>query len=161
MQAAGYKVDIENEAILSNLTLAQLSDFYIISIQDTDGLNIDKVVKIPTEGIPYEERDIAIYKSVVDSKEKFLRYLSFMLTDDMNEYLFDAEQSMKLIAENGNDKISAPLSLNIYEQLLKAASSNPLKFIEIEDVIRKIGKEEYTQEFLEVFEIFKEAIKKK
>lgn len=161
MQAAGYKVDIENEAILSNLTLAQLSDFYIISIQDADGLNIDKVVKIPTEGIPYEERDIAIYKSVVDSKEKFLRYLSFMLTDDMDEYLFDAEQSMKLIAENGNDKISAPLSLNIYEQLLKAASSNPKKFIEIEDVIRKIGKEEYTQEFLEIYKTFKEAIKQK
>ena len=161
MQAAGYKVKIEKETRLSNLALAQLSDFYIISVQDADGLNMDKVIKIPTEGIPYEDRDIAIYKSIVDSKKKFLRYLSFMLTDDMDEYLFDAEQSMKLIAENGNDKISAPLSLNIYEQLLKAASSNPQKFIEIEDVIRKIGKEEYTQDFFEVFEIFKEAIKKK
>lgn len=161
MQATGYKVKIGNEAILSNLTLPQLSDFYIISIQDADGQNIDKVIKIHTEGIPYEERDIAIFKSIVDSKEKFLRYLSFMLTDDMDEYLFDAEQSMKLIAQNGNGKESMPLSLNIYEQLLKAASSNPKKFIEIEDVISKIGKEEYTQEFLEVFKTFKEAIKQK
>lgn len=161
MQAAGYKVDFENEAILSNLTLAQLSDFYIISIQDTNGQNMDKVIKIPTEGIPYEERDIAIYKSIVDSKEKFLRYLSFILTDDIDEYLFDTEQSMKLIAQHGNNKDSMPLSLNIYEQLLKAASSNPQKFIEIEEGIRKIGKEEYTQEFLEVFKTFKEAIKQK
>ena len=161
MQAAGYKVGIENETILSNLTLAQLSDFYIISVQDADGLNMDKVIKIPTEGIPYEERNIAIYKSIVDSKEKFLRYLSFVLTDDMDEYLFDAEQSMKLIVQNSNDKDSEPLSLNIYEQLLKAASSNPQKFIEIEDVIRKIGKEEYTKEFLEIFKTFKEAIKQK
>ena len=53
------------------------------------------------------------------------------------------------------------ISLNIYEQLLKAASSNPKKFIEIEDVIRKIGKEEYTQEFLEIYKTFKEAIKQK
>ena len=161
MQAAGYKVELRNEAILSNLALAQLSDFYIISIQGEDGQEMDKVVKIPTEGIPYEERDIAIYKSIVDSKEKFLRYLSFMLTDDMDEYLFDAEQSMKLIAQNSNGKDSEPLSLNIYEQLLKAASSNPQKFIEIEDVIRKIGEEEYTKEFLEVFKTFKEAIKQK
>ena len=97
----------------------------------------------------------------MDSKEKFLRYLSFILTDDIDEYLFDTEQSMKLIAQHGNNKDSMPLSLNIYEQLLKAASSNPKKFIEIEDVIRKIGKEEYTQEFLEVFKTFKEAIKQK
>ncbi len=83
------------------------------------------------------------------------------LTDDIDEYLFDAEQSMKLIAQHGNDKDSVPLSLNIYEQLLKAASSNPKKFIEIEDVIRKIGKEEYTQEFLEIYKTFKEAIKQK
>ena len=161
MQTAGYKVELENEAILSNLTLAQLSDFYIISVQDANGQNMDKVIKIPTEGIPYEDRDIAIYKTFVDSKEKFLRYLSFILTDDIDEYLFDAEQSMKLIAQHGNDKDSVPLSLNIYEQLLKAASSNPKKFIEIEDVIRKIGKEEYTQEFLEIYKTFKEAIKQK
>ena len=122
---------------------------------------MNKVIKIPTEGIPYEERDIAIYKSIVDSKEKFLRYLSFILTDDIDEYLFDTEQSMKLIAQHGNNKDSMPLSLNIYEQLLKAASSNPQKFIEIEEGIRKIGKEEYTQEFLEVFKTFKEAIKQK
>ena len=159
MQAAGYKVEIESEAIFSNLALAQLSNFYIISIQDADGKNMDKVIKIPTEGIPYEERDIAIYKSIVDSKEKFLRYLSFMLTDDMNEYLFDAEQSMKLIAQNGNSTEATPISFNIYEQLLKAASSSPKKFKEIEDVIRKIGKEEYTKEFLEVFNTFKEALK--
>ena len=161
MQAAGYKIELKKETILSNLTLAQLSDFYIISIQDADGQNMDKIIKIPTEGIPYEERDIAIYKSIVDSKEKFLRYLSFMLTDDMDEYLFDAEQSMKLIVQNSIGKNSAPLSLNIYEQLLKAASSNPQKFIEIEDVIKKIGKKEYTKEFLNVFETFKEAIKQK
>ena len=68
---------------------------------------------------------------------------------------------MKLIAQHGNDKDSVPLSLNIYEQLLKAASNNPKKFIEIEDVIRKIGKEEYTQEFLEIYKTFKEAIKQK
>ena len=161
MQAAGYKAELKKETTLSNLTLAQLSDFYIISVQDADGANMDKVIKIPTEGIPYEERDIAIYKSIVDSKEKFLRYLSFMLTDDMEEYLFDAEQSMKLIVQNSNGKDSTPLSLNIYEQLLKAASSNPKKFIEIEDVIKKIGKKEYTKEFLNVFETFKEAIKQK
>lgn len=159
LQAAGYKVKLGNEATLSNLTLAQLSDFYIISIEDADGEKMEKVIKIPTEGIPYEERDIAIYKSIVDSKEKFLRYLSFMLTDDIDEYLFDAEQSMKLISQNGNGTEATPISFNIYEQLLKAASSNPKKFKEIEDVIKKIGKEEYTKEFLEVFSTFKEALK--
>ncbi len=99
----------------------------------------------------------------MDSKEKFLRYLSFILTNDIDQYLFDAEQSMKkLIAQHGNDKDSVPLSLNIYEQLLKAASKQSEKVHRDRGCHQKNRQEKNTpKNFFEIYKTFKEAIKQK
>ncbi len=59
---------LQTQTLFKGMLLRELSEFYIISVQ---GQKI--VVKIQTKGIPVE-RDSSIYKSIINTKTKFLSY---------------------------------------------------------------------------------------
>lgn len=159
MQTSGYKVKLEEKTTFHNITLARLSDFYIVTVRDEEGDSMEKVIKIQTQGIPSKERDIAIYRSVIDSKEKFLNYLSFVLSDNPEEYMFEMEQTERMVRGTSDNGNVLNTSVNIYEQMLKMASASPKRLDEIEDIVKKVGNEKYAKEFLAVYKTFKQALK--
>lgn len=159
MQTPNYKVKLEEETTFHNITLAWLSDFYIVTVRDEEGDSMEKVIKIQTQGIPSKERDIAIYRSVIDCKEKFLNYLSFVLSDNPEEYMFEMEQTERMVRGTSDNGNVLNTSVNIYEQMLKMASASPKRLDEIEDIVKKVGNEEYAKEFLAVYKTFKQTLK--
>ena len=68
--------------IFKDMPLDSLTEFYTIRIRD-----LRRLIKIHTEGMPTDERDKAIFRSFINTKGKFINYLAFMLTDEVEQYL--------------------------------------------------------------------------
>ena len=116
-------------------------------------------MKIPTEGLPSAQRDIAIYKSVINSKEKFLNYISFILSDDPESFLFELKEAEKLFQHESNGNQDHQVPVRIYEQMLKLTHDNPKRIKSLEDIVNKLDDEDFTQDFLKVYNVFKSFIR--
>ena len=157
LQMPSLQEHLENEVVFKNIPLSKLSEFYIIKGIDNDN-HIEEVIKIPTKGIP-ENRNDEIFRSIVDTRDKFYNYISFMLCDDPEEYFFEVEQMTKKISEEGNHS-PVYLSGRIYEQMLKIAASNPEQLVNLEDVMRIVKDKSYANEFIQLYSQFKPLIPK-
>jgi HKD family nuclease len=109
-----------------------------------------------------------IFTSIIDSRDKFLKYLAFILsgdTEDSSGIILD--QKNKGYSGNGNNSgmfSSSPL----FENLLVAASRHPEKLKSIDSLINRIKTESsnlkepiITSEFESFWQIFKSFIKSK
>ena len=148
---------LKKEVEFKNIPLSKLSEFYIIKGSEGE-VCVEEVIKIPTKGIP-EERNAEIFRSIVDSRDKFYNYISFMLCDDPEEYFFELEQLAKHIKGEGNT-LSSSMTGRIYEQMLKIAASNPEQLGDLEDVLCIVKDQNYAQEFLDLYAQFQSIIPK-
>lgn len=157
LQMPTYVEHIEKEVSFTNIPLAKLSEFYLIK-GTSDGEIIEEVIKIPTKGIP-EERNAEIFKSIVDSRDKFYNYISFMLCDDPEEYFFELEQLTKQLKGEGCSSSSA-MTGRIYEQMLKISANNPEQLSNLEDVLRIVKDQSFAKEFMDLYTQFQAIIPK-
>ncbi|MFZ3132125.1 MAG: hypothetical protein WA125_13800 [Desulfosporosinus sp.] len=146
-------VPLDEATQLPELLLKELSEFYIIRRSDTYA-----VVKIHTEGIPYKERDNAIYNAVIGSKSGFLAFVAFMLTDNYSETSMEQRHFMDALrrGETSTDTIPAAL----YERLLRTTAANPRKLDDIENVMQRLGPDIVTDDFRSLLATFRTAVKK-
>lgn len=157
LQMPSLEEHLANEVVFRNIPLSKLSEFYIIKGTDKDD-HLEQVIKIPTKGIP-DNRNDEIFRSIVDTRDKFYNYISFMLCDDQEEYFFEIEQLNKNLNEKGKHS-STPLTGRIYEQMLKIAANNPEQLISLEDVMRIVKDKSYAHEFMNLYSQFKALIPK-
>ena len=134
--------------------LANLTEFYVICVG-----NLRRVVKIETAGMPAEQRDCAIFRSIIDTKAKFISYLAFMLTDDSELYVLESQQMEKDIAEVGASAKEEAISISLYEDMVRMAYSDPERLAGIRSVIAKADKSVIPEHFAELYKTFEKAIK--
>ncbi|MBO7451618.1 MAG: phospholipase D family protein [Clostridiales bacterium] len=145
---SGYK-ELANTLVFSNLDSLELSEFYAVSVTK-DGCTLERVIMIPTEGIP-EERDAEIIKSVINNRRAFIEYVAFVLGDD---YVQSFLENKKSAGENGNWE-SGELVPAVYEKMLKASVSNPERIKEIQYITRVIEDDLIIpKEFTEMYKVF-------
>lgn len=106
-----------------------------------------------------------ILTSIIDSREKFLKYITFLLQGDYSPDLFRNDADQK---ENSKSKVLASYSfpgIPIFENLLVAVSRTPKRLKSIDKFIDQIKEENteaarkiLTPEFEEFWNIFKEFI---
>ena len=118
---------------------------------------MNEIIKIPIRGIP-ENRNDEIFRSIVDTQEKFYNYISFMLCDDPEEYVMELQQMKEMADISGTNRQQVRMPVRIYEQLLKIAANDPNRLRNLEDVMRIVGNETYTQEFRQLYELIKPLI---
>ena len=157
LQMPTFVEHLEQEVVFKNIPLSKLSEFYLIK-GTNDGESIEEVIKIPTKGIP-EERNAEIFRSIVDSRDKFYNYISFMLCDDPEEYFFELEQLAKQLKGEGCSS-SPAMTGRIYEQMLKISASNPEQLNNLEDVLRIVKNQSFAQDFLDLYAQFQAIIPK-
>lgn len=139
-----------------DLSLSSLTEFYVISIDD---LNLHCVIKIPTDGMPTEERDNAIFRSFINTKGKFINYLALLLTDDVEQYILESQQ---LENELSNDKVTAmeqQISTSLYEDMVRMAYINPERIASIRQIIEKADKDVVTDHFMDMYRTFENVLK--
>lgn len=81
-----------------------------------------------------------IFTSIIDSREKFLRYLAFLLTGEETGIIADA------MAKNGNSRSGENQqwrfdSTPVFEKLMLAASRHPEKLTSVDKLIERIKQE--------------------
>ena len=143
--------------VFAGLKLIDLSEWYIVTARQGNA-EMSRVIKIITEGIPTDERDSAVFASILkETKDKnaFLNYIAFLLSDD---FLLAYLESLKK-NKNGFNFFSlnydAPI---LYERMLKAVASSPDCLREIKDVIRLAGEEVVPCEFKKLYEQFEKVV---
>ncbi len=147
------------------LKLSQVSKYFVFTITCKGEKQKEFLVKAEIE-IDNEQRQGKILAEIIDSKEKFLQYLRFLLS---NSGIAD---EMEIVHQNTNksesnlpsEAIWNKYNLPLYEELLKSASQQPQKLRSINDLITKLKSEENTKDFIspelsELWNIFKKVIK--
>lgn len=148
------------ENILTDVTtfekmeLAMLTEFYVLVVGD-----IRRVVKINTTGMPTEERDCAIFRSIINTKGKFISYLAFMLTDDTEQYVLESQQIEKELSEMTASAKEQNISVSLYEDMVRMAYADPGRIDAIRSVIAKVDASVIPNHFVELYASFENVIK--
>lgn len=157
LQMPSMKRDIDFDMVFEGIPVSKLSEFYVI-IGDDGEDHVQDVIKIPTKGIP-ENRNDEIFKSIVDTEEKFYNYISFMLCDDPEEFAMELRQAAEAIGNNATHSVKG-MPVRIYEQILRIAANNPERLAQLDDVIRIVKDKKYVEEFKQLYDTFRPLIPK-
>lgn len=137
------------------LELAMLTEFYVLAVGD-----IKRVIKIDTIGMPTEERDCAIFRSIINTKGKFISYISFMLTDDAEQYVLESQQMEKEMTDMTASIKEQEISISLYEDMVRMAYTDPDRISAIRSVIAKADASVIPEHFAELYASFENAIKR-
>ena len=147
---------ISEKIIFSGLSLRDLSEWYVVTAKKR-GREVSRVIKIPTTGIPYDNRDSAIFNDIIKDKNAFLSYIAFLLCDD---YLSAFLENIKKGSDDFrflNVNYDTPI---LYERMLKAVAKSPESLREIRNIIELANDNVIPKDFLELYEQFEKVIRK-
>lgn len=144
------------ECVIDIANASDLSEFYILSVKPFEGDNCEEVrmvVKIPTTGIP-DDRDDLIFRSLIDTRDKFLNYVEMMITDTPFEL---AALMTVRNQETGNSATlkHATRETALYESLLKLAAANPERIDDLQDFTDRLDSQVIPESFRQMIETFK------
>jgi len=154
LQKAHAFVRLEKTTLLKSILLKELSEFYIL---EAEGIKV--VVKINTKNIP-KDRDDAVYKGIISSKNAFLSYIALMLSENYSETAYEIEEYSKILDGNSQFMREVDIAAGIYEKMLKAVIKSPNKLKEIADVIKRLDKDVISDEFIKMYQQFELAIRR-
>ena len=148
--------DFSEMILFDNLTVTQLSEFYMVSVSDGER-TVERVLIIQTKGLPMD-REKAVVSSVVSNRDCFYRYIAFLLGDD--SILSALESSVlgkEIAAKQNRPAYNLPA---LYEKMLQTAATAPEKFKGIEYLIKTISEDGIIpDDFKKLYETFKKAVK--
>lgn len=139
--------------VFGDMLLRELSEFFIIRIEDRQ-----IVTKIALSGMP-EGRDQAIYKSIIQDKNGFLSYVSFMLSDNYSESYFEENEIAKRLLD-GIESQSNVIPPALYERMLACTVNNPHKLLDLENLMNKLDADIVNEDFARIYQPFREIAKK-
>lgn len=154
LQRPDIAENLRSPLLLCGLLLKELSEFYILTVA-----NKRIVVKLQTKGIPVE-RDNAVYKSIIDSKGKFLSYVSFMLSENYETGILDAAESLRLMQQNAQGDVGRLCTAGIYEKMLRVLHQNPRRLAGLSDVIKRLEPDVIGEEFIAMYHQFELAARR-
>ena len=145
-----------NDIVFSNLSITQLSEFYVLSVSDGQK-SVDRVIIIPTTGLP-EAREKAVVSSVVSNRDCFYRYIAFLLGDDSILSVLESNVAEEVnLGATGQHTYQVPA---LYEKMLQTAAVAPEKFKGIEYLMKTIAEDGIIPEdFQKLYQTFKKAVK--
>lgn len=150
------RAELSEEVIFSGLSLTQLSEFYKVTVSDNEN-SINRVVMIPTEGIP-EDREKAIVSGVISDKHCFYQYIAFLLGDD---HMLSSLESIEIQKNGGSTGRAQGHQLPpLYEKMLQTAASNPSKLKEIDYLLKTVSADGVIPEnFEKLYSTFRKVVK--
>ena len=154
LQKAYAFVPLEKITTLKNILLKELSSLYVLAVEDKK-----IVVKIETKNMPHD-RDDAVYKGIISSKNAFLSYVSFMLSDDYTQSAYEQEEYLRLLGDVSGNQYGTDITAAVYEKMLKSVMHNPNRLKEIADVIKRLDKNVVGQEFIDMYNEFEVAVRR-
>lgn len=150
----GKETTLGDGIAFTGLSLSSLTEFYVISTGD-----LRRVIKLPTDGMPTEERDNAIFRSYINTKGKFINYLAFMLTDDVEQYVLESQQLERELSSDNTTALEQQISTSLYEDMVRMAYTNPERIASIRQIVEKADKDVVPEHFMEMYQTFENVLK--
>lgn len=119
------------------------------------------VVEMKKINLPKSRMD-AIFRSIIDDKEKFLKYLSFLLGRSTPESVIQDPESKNQKKGAHTDALAPAL----YESFLEAASRSPERLRSVEKIIHRLRNSDndnspiLTDEFMKLWSVFENFLKR-
>lgn len=154
MELEAKKCILQDGIEFTQLELSMLTEFFVISVGD-----IKRIIKIEVNDLPVEERDTAIFRSIINTKHKFISYLAFMLTADVEQYILESQQLEKDMQASNNITKEQELSISLYEDMVRMSYTNPERIAEIQTIIERADISVIPKHFREMYDVFKGVIK--
>lgn len=155
LYSPALKQELVDGVEFKSLPLVSVTEFYVLEVGD-----IKRVVKIDTKGMPVEERDKAIFQSVINTKSKFINYLAFMLTDNPDEFLAESQQIERELLQGDTSASDIEMTTSLYEDMVRAAYTSPEKIEAIKNVMDKADKSVIPANFENMYNQFANALKR-
>lgn len=151
------ELPLKKETFFECISLLELGNFYKI-IAAKDGEQVQRVIKVKTNGIP-EEREKEIFRAIIKDSHTFLKYVAFLLSDDF--LLSVLENLERKNPGSGKWDIDTGAYPALYENMLKTAARSPEKLEDVENIINIIENEDIIPaEFQHLYQTFIQAAKK-
>lgn len=154
LQRQDLRQPLAEQNRFNGVLLKELSEFYVLSAE-TQKL----IVKVRTRDMP-KERDKEIYRCIIDSRSKFMSYLSFMLSGDLSEGFEETADTEETLLRADDDRINGQVVPAIYEQMLRVFHQDPARLKWISDMIRKLDRKVVGDEFMDMYGQFEAAARK-
>ena len=155
LQKRDMQREWKGRAVFDEMSADELSEFYIVSSQCDDGKHHEAIIRIVTEGMP-NDRDTAIYKSIIKNKHDFVKFLELMLSDTPVQYI----SNEILQKEKGTGESEEGYEFaQIYEKMLRMSAVNPKQILQIGKMLDKLDSETVPEEFRKIYKQFSIAIK--
>lgn len=144
---------VEHKIDFISLSALQLSEFYIITASGVSA-SIERIIKIPTAGIP-ESRDKDIVATIINNKQSFIEYITFLLGDDYILSILESNK-VKVTGSGSANDLAIPA---LYEKMLHTAAHAPERLKEIEYMVRMLEDSNVIpEEFIDLYSTFKKAV---
>ncbi len=153
------KLSADKKRYTVHIQIAQLSEFYILSVLPNDKKigKIEMTIKIPTKGMP-KDRDDAVINEIIPDEDTLLDYIEMMITNRPHTLATRILQSMEYTGKTGGRTKSKHRSNAIYESLLKMMVTDKEKIEEMNETVNRIKTKSKSLE--QMMEKMKNVIKK-
>ena len=146
----------------NSLSLISLTRFIAFSIEISSNGSTEKinfVLNLSIEGVPENRNDEILY-NIIDDRNKFIRYLIFLLGDSNTDFYL--ENNIRNILNRANGKeVHEFLNIPLLEEMVKALSEEPKKLDAIDRLVKRLNKDDKAKTILpEGFESCWESIMK-
>lgn len=150
---------LSSKITFEGLPLKELSQFYKIVVKGKDR-SLERIVVIPTAGLPIKERDSHIIASIVPDRQRFYAYLSFILADNP---VLGALDAFRVLRGESDDKAAGAIyPVALYEKMLKVAATEPERLNGIDYLVKAVSNDGIVPtEFIKLYETFQKAVKRK
>ncbi len=156
LQKRNMECEWKGKVKYEGLSADELSEFYIVSSKSEEGNHHEAIIRIATEGMP-NDRDTAIYKSIIKNKHDFMKFLELMLSDTPIQYL--TNEVMLKEKGIGDCKNDSHEYSQIYEKMLQVAATHPAQILQIGKILNKLDDETIPEGFNVIFKKFSNALK--
>ena len=158
LQKINNFLTIQDSVLFENLSLGQLSEFFVLKASDGVEEISPCVVKICVRDMPLN-RDSEIVKNIVDTKEKFIDYVSLIAaagSDDMAGVLERISRR-----KEKSKKIQGIVTPALYENMLRMVSEDPKRLEQIEKFVKEMeGSDVVDESFKRMLKTFKNVVDK-
>lgn len=141
--------------LITDIPGLYLSEFYVLEIK-IDDLYKSVLCKVSTKNMP-NDRDRWIYKDMIDTREKFMNYVSLMLSDEPSLLLSNEEFVHTMSGSKSNPRNYT--YVEIYEQLLRIANTNPQRLLDMNKLVLHLDAEVIPKEFVQMLTQFQKILK--
>lgn len=138
---------------------AHLSEFFILTVTpfNETAEPVRMAVKLPVKGIPLD-RDDQIFRSIINTRDKFLTYLQ-MLTTDLPTEVMSLFNNQDADNPHAATRRAADVTPAIYESLLHKVAKNSDRLRDITEIAKMVDKDVVPDSFLNIASVLERLTK--